>query len=362
MAWQAPPSGNATINVAAFNNLFVPPDTEIVTPNPQFAVDADGSNHIIVYGRLFSGASFTMRVNAFDINFATGNIVEIATSGRVQHGFSGSAIVMIGFGGEISNAGSITSNNDGILLSYNFGTKSTKVINSGTINVEDEAVRSTGVNIVLTNSGTIKGDTVVSGGSGADSLSNSGTMTGDISLWGGNDIYNGAAGRLSGQISGGAGNDRLTGGGLGETFLGGADVDTLTGNGGADTLKGDAGNDTLNGGVGLDRLWGGANSDIFVFNVAVTAVNRDTIYDFNLGNDRLHLDNAVFTKIGATGPLKAAAFKLSTQVKDADDRIIYNKTTGALLYDSDGSGAAAPIHFATLQNKPVVTAADFTVI
>lgn len=41
---------------------------------------------------------------------------------------------------------------------------------------------------------------------------------------------------------------------------------------------------------------------------------------------------------------------------------ITNTTTGDLFYDPDGTGAAAPIHVATLTTKPALTAADFEVI
>ncbi|HTV71323.1 MAG TPA: hypothetical protein VMF90_22570, partial [Rhizobiaceae bacterium] len=153
-----------------------------------------------------------------------------------------------------------------------------------------------------------------------------------------------------------------TGNASANAIIGNAKANTLIGNGGGDTLKGVGGIDKLTGGLGLDKLYGGASNDIFVFNVALTAANRDIIYDFNVGNDTIQLENAVFTQVGPVGPLRAMAFKLSTQVKDADDRIIYNKTTGGVFYDSDGSGTAAPILFATLMNKPVVTAADFVVI
>lgn len=139
-------------------------------------------------------------------------------------------------------------------------------------------------------------------------------------------------------------------------------ANTILGNTNANTLKGEGGADTLNGGLGQDKLYGGASNDIFIFSVALTAANRDIIYDFNLGNDTIQLENAIFTKAGAVGALNAAAFALSTATAAADDRIIYNKTTGQLFYDSDGSGAAAAILFATLQNKPTVTAADFQVI
>lgn len=44
---------------------------------------------------------------------------------------------------------------------------------------------------------------------------------------------------------------------------------------------------------------------------------------------------------------------------DINDRIVYNTVTGALYYDADGSGATAAIQFATLKERPTVTAADF---
>ncbi|MGO4835376.1 calcium-binding protein, partial [Rhizobiaceae sp. 2RAB30] len=44
------------------------------------------------------------------------------------------------------------------------------------------------------------------------------------------------------------------------------------------------------------------------------------------------------------------------------DRIIYNTTTGALIYDSNGNAAGGAVHFATLAGHPAITAADFVVI
>jgi Ca2+-binding RTX toxin-like protein len=62
----------------------------------------------------------------------------------------------------------------------------------------------------------------------------------------------------------------------------------------------------------------------------------------------------------ATGFYKSAT---ATAAHDADDRIVYNTTTGALYYDADGTGTdASPIQFATLTGSPdTVTAADFVV-
>jgi hypothetical protein len=47
---------------------------------------------------------------------------------------------------------------------------------------------------------------------------------------------------------------------------------------------------------------------------------------------------------------------------DADDRIVYNKVSGALMHDSNGLAAGGVTLLAVLTNKPTLTAADFVVI
>ncbi|HTV68868.1 MAG TPA: calcium-binding protein [Rhizobiaceae bacterium] len=157
-------------------------------------------------------------------------------------------------------------------------------------------------------------------------------------------------------------NFRGTGNALKNTIKGSGGADTLFGLAGNDTLEGSDGNDVLNGGTGIDTLTGGDGEDSFVFNAGLAIENRDKITDFDRLDDTIRLENAVFKAVGAVGPLKASAFKLSTQVKDADDRIIYNKATGGLFYDPDGNGVAKAVLFATLANKAAISAADFEVI
>jgi Ca2+-binding RTX toxin-like protein len=51
-----------------------------------------------------------------------------------------------------------------------------------------------------------------------------------------------------------------------------------------------------------------------------------------------------------TGLLKAQFFFTGTHAHDFDDHVIYNKATGALYYDSDGTGAHAQVLFAVVAN------------
>jgi Ca2+-binding RTX toxin-like protein len=147
--------------------------------------------------------------------------------------------------------------------------------------------------------------------------------------------------------------NRLTGAGR---------ADTLIGLGGADTLRGLDGDDRLEGGSGNDRLVGGDGQDQFVFNTPL-ARNIDVIQDFNVTDDTILLDRAVFTALGSPGALSAEAFS-TTGASDLNDRILYNTSTGQLFYDADGLGGGAAIQFATL-TFPIggpLTHEDFLII
>ena len=74
------------------------------------------------------------------------------------------------------------------------------------------------------------------------------------------------------------------------------------------------------------------------------STNVDTIQDFLADDDTIVLDLSIFTEI-ADGTLAASAFCIGTAAKDADDRIIYDQTSGRIFYDADGSGATAAILF-----------------
>jgi Ca2+-binding RTX toxin-like protein len=66
--------------------------------------------------------------------------------------------------------------------------------------------------------------------------------------------------------------------------------------------------------------------------------------------------------LGQTGRLQSSLFYAGDRPHDADDRIIYDRSHGALYYDDDGIGSHYSIQIAALSNKPLLSAADFVVI
>ena len=133
--------------------------------------------------------------------------------------------------------------------------------------------------------------------------------------------------------------------------VGGTAADTLTGTSSPEYFIGGAGNDTI-------ATAGGA--DFILFNTALNAAtNVDTITGFN-STSRIILDRKIFTGISATynGTTSSSigAVNNSTQVENnttgvassASTRIIYNTSTGSLLYDADGLGGVAAVEFAKL--------------
>ena len=208
------------------------------------------------------------------------------------------------------------------------------------------------------------GNNIVNGGGGADTL---------IGL-GGNDIYyvDVAGTRVSEAIGAGADIVYVS---VSYALAAGSEVETLsannhaattalglTGNAFANTVFGNAGGNAIDGKDGNDQLVGMAGADTFAFTTALGAGNIDVIYDFAHNTDKIALDDAIFTALGGPGALNANAFFAGAAAHDADDRIIYDGTTGQLLYDADGDGMAAAVQFASLATGLPLTASDFQVI
>ncbi|KQT60781.1 hypothetical protein ASG52_16105 [Methylobacterium sp. Leaf456] len=214
----------------------------------------------------------------------------------------------------------------------------------------------------------------------------------------GNNVLDGGAG--IDEMRGGAGNDEMRGGAGNDTYLvdnardivieavgGGTDTVlasvgyalregqeieslrltgkagsvALTGNAFGQTLVGNVGVNVLDGGLGADVLTGGKGADTFVFSTVLGAGNVDRITDFSTV-DAIRLSKSIFSAL-APGEIKAGEFKDIAKGKvDADDHILYDSRDGSLFYDADGSGRAAAVKFAVLDNKAAITHDDFFVV
>jgi serralysin len=224
------------------------------------------------------------------------------------------------------------------------------------------------------------GHDTMRGGDGSDALY--GEAGEDwIAGEGGNDFVDGSNGNdiVGGQdgndtVHGGSGYDQVWGGGGNDVMRGGEDQDWLYGEAGDDWIAGESGsdavegndgndivggqdgNDTVAGGVGNDEMWGGAGRDLFVFNTALNGLyNVDQVKDFNVAEDQIRLDRAIFSGFGAT-----VSFTKGPAAAASGAQVIYNGITGELFYDADGVGQAAQqIKFAVLSAGLALTSANF---
>lgn len=205
------------------------------------------------------------------------------------------------------------------------------------------------------------GEDSIDGGTGADLVDV--VASGGDRVAGGDEFDRLIVRRADGQgawsfdAATGRGSDGFTASGF-ERF------DVYGGNG-AETLLGSAAADLIGSGAGADVLTGRGGRDVFVFDAALLVGNADHITDFTATgaeSDTIQLARGVFTTLGA-GALAEDAFKdLGTGAADASDRILYDRSTGGLFYDADGSGAGAQVQFATLDNLPTLSAANFAIV
>ncbi|MCW3796695.1 cadherin-like domain-containing protein [Sphingomonas sp. BN140010] len=195
----------------------------------------------------------------------------------------------------------------------------------------------------------------------------------------GNDVLNGGAGNDT--LDGGLGNDtgsyvdatagvkvslavsgaQNTGGSGFDTLIG---IENLLGSAYGDTLTGDAGANRLTGGGGADTLTGGGGADTFVFDLLTTIADKDTIKDFVSGVDHLELSLSAFAGLAGYGGGQMGAGELTfgKVATSTNQHLLYDASTGALIYDADGSGAGAAVTIAVLSGQPTLAASDIYLI
>ncbi|MEZ5958685.1 MAG: calcium-binding protein [Hyphomonadaceae bacterium] len=125
----------------------------------------------------------------------------------------------------------------------------------------------------------------------------------------------------------------------GSYIIGNALANLIVGNSGADTLEGRAGADVLVGNDGADN---------FLYNNA--SEGGDVVTDFVPGEDHFRFSATGFgSGLVNGGP---APFVSGSDPTSVGASFLYDTDDGRLFWDSDGVGGAAPIHIATLQERP----------
>jgi Ca2+-binding RTX toxin-like protein len=158
-----------------------------------------------------------------------------------------------------------------------------------------------------------------------------------------------------------------TGAAAGDTYVGieglvsGIGHDAVIGNSSGNYLFGGGGNDYINAVHGNDYLNGGAGADRFVFSTALNATsNVDRIADFTHGTDDILLVQSIFAAIGSS--LSSSELRLGTAAVDSNDYLIYDRVTGNLFYDPNGSTAGGQTLFAKVTAGTVLDYNDFLIV
>jgi len=137
---------------------------------------------------------------------------------------------------------------------------------------------------------------------------------------------------------------------------------TLRGNEFGQIVAGNNAVNVLDGRDGNDTLVGLGGNDTFAFTTPLDGTNNvDTVRDFSSGSDKIGLASDVFAGV-TDGGILAGEFVLGTAAADADDRLIYDRASGRMFYDPDGTGASNATLFAQFAAGTLVTVGDFVVV
>jgi len=131
-------------------------------------------------------------------------------------------------------------------------------------------------------------------------------------------IQNVTGGRGDDDLTGDSQQNRLSGGAGNDTLTGAAGDDVLSGGRGNDTLRGDAGNDQLSGGSGVNDIAGGAGDDTLVESADADIILTDT--GVRIGTEESTIDAvefAVLTGGDSANNLDASSFSGSVTLAGA---------------------------------------------
>ncbi|HEY8382635.1 MAG TPA: NosD domain-containing protein [Microvirga sp.] len=389
--------GGGTVSVIGLNtfvNVGGAPEIKIYASNTGGTISGTAGNDVIEG----SANSDTLNGDAGNDRLDAGGGNDALNGGEgidTLNGGDGDDILNGGAGADVMRGGKgddvyLIDSGDVVSELVNEGTDTISTADSFSLdsvaNVENLVGAGTGNTILTGNGGSnditgTAGNNTIDGGGGRDILRGGA----------GNDVYRASGDDILVELSGGGfdtvlvdgtftlaagveieavrladagakGAFTLAGNEFGNQLTGNAGNNTLRGFGGRDALTGGLGNDKLDGGIGSDALTGGKGKDAFLFTTTPNrSTNMDTIKDFNVKDDVIHLENKVFRGLKA-GKLSKDAFALGTRAQESDDRVIYDKKSGSVFFDVDGAGGRAAVKFAQVKKGLSLTEADFFVI
>ena len=242
------------------------------------------------------------------------SLLFVTKTGHVEGQANG--VALLGGNATVVNAGTIVAQHDlfadvGPSAAIRiFDAFSSKIVNTGTIQAGKGVT-----------------DAIKSILDSDDTVINKGLIKGNVSLSFGDDVIDTSKGQVKGVIDTGAGSDTITGSAF------------------------------------ADKITGGADADTFIFKTKPDQGAVDHITDFKHGQDKIALSKSMF-KLDPGESVTKAFHDITGGMKleQADDHILYNHKTGFLFYDVDGKGGAAPVHFATLDSHPILTAGDILMV
>ena len=173
-------------------------------------------------------------------------------------------------------------------------------------------------------------------------------------------------------LDGGDGNDYLFGEADNDYLYGGNGFDYLNGGDGDDILSGDADDDIIYGQAGNDILTGGSGYDQFFYVTGAPFtpdLGVDTITDFYSGEDKIVLENTMFSVltstpgIGFSNPEEFAIVASDEEAATSSGLILYSVATGNLFYNENGNveGFGKGAQFASLTGVPNISSTDFEI-
>ena len=270
-----------------------------------------------------SSVTFTLGANVENLKLmgavavnGTGNALNNAITGN------GMANVLTGVAGNDTLNGGLGSD------TLNGGTGADMLVGGGGIDTATYASDVTGVTVSLMTGNGVGGDadgdsltgiTNLTGGLGNDTLegnASANTLIGGANGADGDTLSYANAGAgvtvslmgVGAQATGGAGNDTIS---AFEHLTGGSGNDRLTGTGAANTLTGLGGDDRINGGAGADKLLGGDGNDTYIVDnigdvvtEATSAGDADLVHSsvaFTLGDNIENLTLTGALLISGTG-------------------------------------------------------------